>query len=207
MKELYNKIEYVNLSIDVTKNEIEKLCKDAIEKNIYGVCVNPFYIRMVSDLLKDSKVKTISVVGYPLGQNTIESKIFEAHNAIKNGSNELEMAVNISRLKAGDVEYCIDEINAVKKICKKRILKIIIPWDILSIEEIELACQITIGSNADFITIINDSQKISLDKLKIVTELLGTEKGIKILSNGNNREIISLFKSDVDRVGLLELIK
>lgn len=208
MKEIYNYVEYTNLSVEVTKNEIEKMCKDAVEKNVYGVCVNPFYVKMVNGLLEKTQVKTITVVGFPLGQNTTETKIYEAYNAIKNGADEIEIVINTSRLKAGDAEFCIDEINAVKKVCRKRILKVIIEWDLLSFEEIQLACQIIIGSKADFISLgTNQKNKISKDKLKVINEFVKDEKGIKVLSSTSQKEIKELISSNVSRIGVTDSVE
>lgn len=207
MKEIHNFLEYMDLSPEVTKSEIERVCKDAIDNNVYSVCVNPFYVKMVNRLLSESSVKTSTVISYPYGQTTTKSKVFEAHDAIKNGADEIEMVLNTSRLKAGDVDFCVDEINAVKRVCKKRSLKVIIDWNVLTLEEIQLACQIVITSKADFISLGVNHKKIPNDKVKVVCELIKSEKGIKVLSPCSEKDITNMLSLGVTRVGIDDKVK
>lgn len=207
MENFYKKIEYTNLSIEATKNEIEQMCKKSIDDQIYGVCVSPFYVNFANEIIGKEDIKIITVVGYPFGQNTIETKIYEAHDAIRNGANELEIVINLSRLKAGDIQYCLDEINSVKRICRKRILKVIIDPNNLSIEELQLAIEVVLESNAEYIRIgSNDLHKIQKEKLKLINELIQGEKKIKIsIEKFSEKDIQNLLSLGASRISVLNI--
>ena len=96
----YNKlIDHTLLKADATKEQITQLCKEAIENDFASVCVNPSFIPLCSDLLKGSSVKVCTVIGFPLGAMTTASKVFEAKNAVEVGADEVDMVINIGKLK------------------------------------------------------------------------------------------------------------
>lgn len=144
-------IDHTKLSADATKESIVKLCNDAKQYNFFSVCINPSYIELAKQELLSTNVKICTVIGFPLGQNTIESKVFETMDAIKKGADEIDMVINIAKLKENDINYCLKEINAIKKACDGKILKVIVETCLLSLEEKERACHIVLKSNADFI--------------------------------------------------------
>lgn len=152
MIEKYAKlIDHTKLSADTNKESIVQLCSEAKKYNFFSICINPYYIDFAKKMLAQSDVKICTVIGFPLGQNTIESKIFETINAIDKGVDEIDMVINIAKLKEKDFEYCINEINCVKRACKGKILKVIVETCLLSQDEKELACEIVNKSDADFI--------------------------------------------------------
>lgn len=144
-------IDHTILKADATKEKLIKLCNEAIEYDFKTVCVNPSYIQLCKDLLKDSDVLVCTVIGFPLGQMTTEAKVFETKDAIAKGADEVDMVINIAKLKDRDLEYVTNEIKAIKEACGNHVLKVIIETCLLTDEEKELACKCILDAKADFV--------------------------------------------------------
>lgn len=144
-------IEHTLLKQDATKAEIKKLLDEAIEYKFLGVCVNPCYVKYANDYLKNYDVKVVTVIGFPLGQTTTESKVLETIDAVKNGAAEIDMVLNVGKLKDGEDEFIINEISAIKGACQGKNLKVILETDLLTKEEIKHACELCIKGGADFV--------------------------------------------------------
>lgn len=144
-------IEHTLLKQDATKAEIKKLLDEAIEYKFLGVCVNPAYVKYASDYLQNSDVKVVTVIGFPLGQTTTESKVLETIDAVKNGADEIDMVLNAGKLKDGEDEFIINEISSIKGACQGKNLKVILETDLLNQEEIKHACELCIKGGADFV--------------------------------------------------------
>lgn len=149
--ELSKYIDHTMLKADAGIETIKKLCNEAIEYDFKTVCVNPSYIELCKELLKDSDVKVCTVIGFPLGQMTTESKVFEASDALEKGADEIDMVINIAKLKDRDIGYVTNEISEIKKACGSHTLKVIIETCLLTDEEKRLACQCIIEAGADFV--------------------------------------------------------
>lgn len=152
--ELNKYIEHTLLKQDATKNDIKKILDEACKYNFFGVCVNPCYVSYAKQYLKDTEredIKIVTVIGFPLGQTTCESKVLETIDAVKNGADEIDMVINDGKLKDADYDYIIDEISKVKSACQNRNLKVIIETDLLTKEEIKIACELCIKGGANFV--------------------------------------------------------
>ena len=152
--ELNKYIEHTLLKQDATKNDIKKILDEACKYNFFGVCVNPCYVSYAKQYLKDTvreDIKIVTVIGFPLGQTTCESKVLETIDAVKNGADEIDMVINDGKLKDADYDYIIDEISKVKSACQNRNLKVIIETDLLTKEEIKIACELCIKGGANFV--------------------------------------------------------
>ncbi len=103
--ELSRYIDHTNLKLDATLKDIEKLCNEALEYGFASVCVHPYYVPLASKLLKNSSIAVCTVVGFPLGCNTMSVKEYEAIDAINNGSAEIDMVINLAALKNKDYDY------------------------------------------------------------------------------------------------------
>ncbi|MBQ7141266.1 MAG: deoxyribose-phosphate aldolase [Bacilli bacterium] len=130
-------IDETNLKAYTKKEDIEKLCENAIKYDFATVCINPCNVSLAKNLLKHSNVKVCTVIGFPLGQNTTNIKVLETREAIENGVDEIDMVINIGKLKDKDFEYVKNEIKKVRDISKDHILKIIIETCYLNDEEIK----------------------------------------------------------------------
>ena len=144
-------IDNTLLKADATKEDIIKLCNESIKFNFKSVCINPSFVSLAHELLKDSEVLVCTVIGFPLGANTTETKVFETENAIKNGADEIDMVINIGWLKDKQYDNLLNEIKSIKSVCKDKILKVIIEACLLTDEEKVKICQISEQAGADFV--------------------------------------------------------
>ncbi|MCR5741280.1 MAG: deoxyribose-phosphate aldolase [Gammaproteobacteria bacterium] len=149
--ELNKLIDHTYLKAFGGKEVIEKLCKEAREYHFKSVCVNPANIPLAKELLKGSDVLVCTVIGFPLGQNTTETKVFETRDALAKGADECDMVINVSRLKDKDYNYVKNEIALLKKECGDKTLKVIIETCYLTKEEIKKVSELALEANADFV--------------------------------------------------------
>ncbi len=145
-------IDHTILKADATKNEIINIVNEAKELDTYSVCVNGCYTSFVKELLEGSDIKVCTVIGFPLGQSSTETKVFETKNAIDNGADEIDMVINIAKLKDGEFDYVTEEIKQIKKVVgPNRVLKVIIETCLLNEGEKIKACECVIKGEADFV--------------------------------------------------------
>lgn len=144
-------IDHTLLKANATKTEIDQLIKEAIENDFKAVCVNPFWVNYCQNALVSSDVLTCTVIGFPLGANTTESKVFETKDAIAAGAQEIDMVVNIGAIYNGDFDYVEKEIKAIKEACGKITLKVILEMCLLNEEQKRLACLACVNAKADFV--------------------------------------------------------
>ncbi len=145
-------IDHTALKADTSVSAFEKLVNEAIEYDFCSVCVNPFYVAKAKELLKDSDVKVCTVIGFPLGQNTTDAKVFEAKDACEKGADEIDMVINVAALKDGDEDYVYNEIKAIRDAVPSEIvLKVIIEVCLLDDEEIATASRLSAKAGADFV--------------------------------------------------------
>lgn len=149
--ELAQYLDATNLSNTATKDDIKKLCLDAIKYHFKSVCVNPYYVSYAKEILENSDVLVCTVIGFPLGMNDLTTKLNEADIAIRNGADELDMVINEAELKSNNLSYVLNEINEIKKICGNKALKVIVETSVLTDEEKINAANVVKQSNADFI--------------------------------------------------------
>ena len=133
-----------------TWDEIRALCDDAIKFGTASVCIPPCYVRKAKEYVGD-RMKICTVIGFPNGNTTTAVKVFETTDAIANGADEIDMVINIGLLRAGKDKKVRTEIEAIKKACRGRILKVIIETCLLTEEEKIRMCKIVTEAGADFI--------------------------------------------------------
>ncbi|MCD8377787.1 MAG: deoxyribose-phosphate aldolase [Candidatus Gastranaerophilales bacterium] len=200
-------IEHTLLKQDLQKFELEKLFKEAVEYKFFGVCVNPAYVRYAKQYLKDSDVKIVTVVGFPLGANTPEVKAFEAEDAIQNGADEIDMVINVSKLKDKDYDYVLNDIRAVRAACPNNNLKVILETDLLTGEEIKKACEICVEAGANLVKTSTGFVKGGIGaKAEDVKLMSDTVKpyGLRVKASGGIRDYkkaLELINAGADRLG------
>ncbi len=150
-KNLSKYIDHTLLKAAATPQEIEKICNEALEHDFASVCVNGCYARMVSEKLKGSDVMTCVVVGFPLGAMTAEMKAAETAQAVKDGADEVDMVINVGKMKAGDYDYVRKDIRAVTEASGSAAVKVILENCYLTKEEIAKACLLAEEAGADFV--------------------------------------------------------
>lgn len=144
-------IDHTLLKADASEKEISKLCDEAKKNAFFSVCVNGCFVEQCVKELSGSDVKVAAVVGFPLGATTTSTKVFEAKELIDLGADEIDMVINISKLKDRNFEYVEQEIRLVKEAIGKNILKVIIETCYLTEEEKIIACNLSLKAKADFV--------------------------------------------------------
>ena len=144
-------IDHTILKATASGTDVQKLCEEAIEHEFYSVCVNGCYVVDAKHLLQGTDVKIAAVVGFPLGAMTTAAKVFEAKEAVENGASEIDMVINVAKLKDGEFEYVENEIRQIKEAIGDNVLKVIIETCYLTDEEKVKACELSLVAKADFV--------------------------------------------------------
>lgn len=149
-KDILKIVDHTLLLQTSTWEEIKVICDDAIKFGTASVCIPPCYVKQASDYM-DDKMTVCTVIGFPNGNCTTATKVFETKDAIANGAKEIDMVINIGQLKAKNYDYVLNEIKEIKAVCQDKILKVIIETCLLTDEEKIKMCEIVTESGADFI--------------------------------------------------------
>lgn len=200
--EIGSYIDHTNLSATATLKDIKKLCDEAIKCHFASVCVNPIYVEIAKKLLKNSTVNICTVIGFPLGANTISTKEFEAIEAVNNGADEIDMVINIGALKNKDYDYIKQEITDIRDAIDGKVLKVIIETCYLDKDEIKKMTEIcnetfvnfiktstgfgTRGANREDIEIIN-KYKNEILEIKASGGIKTLEDALKFIDLGVTR--------------------
>ncbi|BAO77710.1 deoxyribose-phosphate aldolase [Winogradskyella sp. PG-2] len=202
--ELNRYIDHTLLSASATEADILNLCEEALKYNFYSVCVNSSYVPIAKQILGRSVIKICTVVGFPLGAMSTESKIFEAKKAIEQGATEIDMVMNIGRLKSKNYVAVLKDISNVKRAIGLVPLKVILEISELSKNEIVKACEICIDARADYIKTSTGFSKsgATLTAVKIMKKSVKNQ--LKIKASGGIRDVETARKYievGVDRIG------
>jgi len=175
-------IDHTLLKPEATKEQIETLCQEAIENKFFSVCVNPVWVRTSKELVKNSGVKVCTVIGFPLGASTSETKAFETINAIENGADEVDMVINIGALKDQNDTLVESDIRAVVEAAKgKALTKVIIETSLLTKEEKIRACEISVKAGADYVKTSTgfSTGGATFDDIALMRKTVGPSIGVK----------------------------
>lgn len=180
-KTLAKYIDHTLLKADATRAELETLCKEARAYGFFSVCVNPSNIEAAKELLQGSDVKVCTVVGFPLGQMTTEAKSFETKEAIFRGAEEIDMVLNVGRLKDKDLEYVREDIEAVVLAAGGVLTKVILETCLLTEEEKITACKIAKAAGADFVKTSTgfSTGGATKEDIALMRETVGSGMGVK----------------------------
>ena len=175
-------IDHTLLKQDATGEQIDRLCAEAAEYHFASVCVNPYYVVRCVKNLKGTGVKVCTVVGFPLGATTMETKVFETLQAVASGAEEIDMVINVCALKSGHIRGVEQEIQAMAAAVEgKAILKVIIETCLLTDEEKVLACQIAKRCGADFVKTSTSFSTggATVEDVALMRRTVGPEMGVK----------------------------
>ena len=174
-------IDHTNLKQDASINDIKTLCEEAIKFDFMSVCINPCFVKYAHDVLLDSEVKVCTVIGFPLGANTTKTKVYETKQALKDGADEIDMVINVSALKDKKYDYVKNEISKIKKVCKNKILKVILETCLLTDEEIVKACELSLEAKADFVKTSTGFSKggATVEAVALMRKTVGDKCGVK----------------------------
>lgn len=173
-------LDYTLLKPDATRRDIEKLCREALEAQVFSVCVNPYWVELAYKLLTGSSVKVVSVVGFPLGASLTSAKVYEAKTLASLGAHELDMVMNLGAFKSGDYQSVEEDIRAVVKASSLPI-KVIIETCLLTDEEKLLAVDLVLAAGAHFVKTSTgfSSGGATVEDIKLLRNHIGPSFGIK----------------------------
>ncbi|MCL6587090.1 MAG: deoxyribose-phosphate aldolase [Anoxybacillus sp.] len=183
-------IDHTLLKANTTKAQIVQLCEEAKEYGFASVCVNPTWVATAAELLKGTDVKVCTVIGFPLGANTPETKAFETKDAIEKGATEVDMVINIGALKDGDDELVERDIRAVVEAAKgKALVKVIIETCLLTEEEKVRACRLAVQAGADYVKTSTgfSTGGATVEDIALMRKTVGPNIGVK--ASGGVRDL------------------
>ena len=197
-------IDHTLLKPEAQKAAIEKLCREAKEYDFASVCVNPCWIDVAKKELAGSDVNVCVVIGFPLGAMTTEAKVFEASDAVKKGADEVDMVLNVGKLKDGDDAYVTDEIRKIKEAVGAHVLKVIIEACLLTDEEKVRACRDAMAAGADFVKTSTgfSAGGATVHDVKLMKETVGDK--LKVKAAGGVRtpeEFQAMIDAGAERIG------
>lgn len=198
-------IDHTLLKADTTKDQIEKLCAEAKEYGFASVCVNPTWVKYSSELLEGTNVKVCTVIGFPLGAATSETKAFETKNAIMNGATEVDMVINIGELKNNNTELVETDIRSVVEAANGRALtKVIIETCLLTDEEKVKACELSVKAGADFVKTSTgfSTGGAIVEDVKLMRKSVGPKIGVKASGGIRTKEdALIMIDAGATRIG------
>lgn len=179
-EEILTHVDHTLLKQTATWDQIREICDDAVKYHTASVCIPPCYVKQAADYLA-GKVPVCTVIGFPNGNTTTACKVFETKEAIESGAAEVDMVINVGQLKAGNDQYVLDEIKALRKASEGKILKVIIECCLLTEEEKVRMCHIVTEAGADFIKTSTgfSTGGATCDDVKLMAENVGPDVRVK----------------------------
>lgn len=203
-------IDHTLLKPQATKAQILKLCDEALEYDFASVCVNPYWVKTCAEKLKGSDVMVCTVIGFPLGATTSETKAFETKQAIAQGADEVDMVMNIGALIDGDTDTVIKDIEAVVEAANGKCVKVILETCLLSDEQITLACECCVKAKATFVKTSTGFSTAGANP-HVVKVMVDAVKGAcKVKAAGGVRtpeEMDEMIRIGADRIGTSSGVK
>ena len=204
MNSIASYIDNTLLKPDATPEQIKKICAESVELKCASVCVNPSYVPLVSECLKGSGVKVCTVIGFPLGMNDSAIKAAEAKLAAEQGADELDMVINVGRLKAGELDYVKKDIEAVVNAVKGKLVKVIIETFLLTDDEKVTACKLAKEAGAHYVKTCTgfSGGGANVHDIALMRATVGADMGVK--ASGGVRDYESakaLIEAGASRIG------
>jgi deoxyribose-phosphate aldolase len=205
-QEIASMIDHTLLKPEATLSEIEILCDEAKKYNFASVCINPSYVSTCFDLVKSSNVKVCTVIGFPLGATTTQSKLMEAEEAIKNGAEELDMVINIGRLKGKNYDFVLNDLKTIAHLAKKHLCtsKVILETCLLNDEEKVAACLVAEEAGLDFVKTSTGFSKggATIHDVSLMKFVIGDK--LKVKASGGIRsyeDAMNMINAGASRLG------
>ena len=183
-------IDHTILKATASSADVQKLCEEAIEYKFYSVCVNGCYVADAKHLLQGTDVKVAAVVGFPLGAMTTAAKVFEAKEAVENGASEIDMVINVAKLKDGEFKFVENEIRQIKEAIGDNVLKVIIETCYLTDEEKVKACELSLAAKADFVKTSTGfgTGGATYEDIKLMKSVVGNNAKVKASGGVRDKE-------------------
>ena len=203
-KDIASKIDHTLLSSTASEKDILFLCQEAIELGFKSVCVNPSNIKIANSILNNSPVDICTVIGFPLGATTTNMKVFETKDAIDCGAKEIDMVINIGRLKSKDYDYVLNDIKEVVTAASPFIVKVIIETSLLNQEEKIIACTLSKIAKAHFVKTSTgfSGGGAQVKDVELMKRVVGDELEVKASGGIKNKEdALKMIQAGATRLG------
>ncbi|APQ96672.1 deoxyribose-phosphate aldolase [Clostridium botulinum] len=206
-------IDHTLLKPQATEKDILKLIEEAKTYDFASVCVNPSWVKLAYENLKDTDVKVCTVVGFPLGATSTASKVYETKVAIEDGADEIDMVISVGHLKSGNDEYVKEEIKKIVEASKNKLVKVIIETCLLTEEEKVKACTLSKEAGADYVKTSTgfSTGGAKPEDIKLMRETVGKNMGVKASGGIHTREEMEvMIENGATRIGAscgIELVK
>jgi len=197
-------IDHTLLKPDATKEALQKLCEEARKYGFYSVCINSANVKFCRQLLAGSPVKTVAVVGFPLGAASAGSKAYEAREAIREGAEEIDMVINIGALKSKNYDFVLDDISRVVEATRPKVLKVIIETSSLTQTEKIIACALSKAAGARFVKTSTGfgSGGATAEDVALMKEVVGLEVEVKASGGVSDRQsAMAMIRAGATRLG------
>lgn len=209
-KELAQMMDHTLLKADATDQQLRDLCREAMAHETWSVCINPSNIERAKDYLAGSEVKLCTVVGFPLGQMSSEAKAFETSEAVFKGADEIDMVINVGRVRDGDLEYVREDIQAVVNAAQGKLTKVILETCLLQKDEIVRVCEIARAAGADFVKTSTgfSTGGATVEDVRLMRETVGPDMGVK--ASGGIRSLkdaLAMIEAGASRLGVSASVK
>ena len=213
MENLNKHIEHTLLKQDAKLEDFIKLFNEAKEHKFLGVCINPAYVKFAKENLKNSNVKIVTVIGFPLGANRSDVKAFETAKAVEDGADEIDMVINVTAIKNKDYNFVVSDIKTVKAACQDKPLKVILETDLLEKDEIKKACELCVEAKADFVKtstgFVKGGVGAKAEDVKLMYETV-SPYGLKVKASGGIRDkeaALKMLEAGAERWGTSSGVK
>ena len=197
-------IDHTLLKPDARREDIVRLCEEALRYDFASVCVNPSRIETAAEILQGSDVKVCCVIGFPLGAMSTAAKVFEASDAVTRGAQEIDMVLNIGFIKDGNDAAVTEEIRAVKNAVGSRVLKVIIETCLLDEAEIVRACRDSVDGGADYVKTSTgfSAGGAKTEDVALMRKTVGSRAGVKASGGIRTPEAFrAMIEAGANRIG------
>ena len=205
MENINRYIDHTQLQPDVKQEAIYQLLKEAKDYNFFSVCLNPTWVKYAAEALADTEVNVCTVIGFPLGATTPAAKAFETKDAVANGADEVDMVINIGRLKSGQYDAVLEDIKAVVDAAGDALVKVIIETCLLSNDEIVKACELSQEAGADFVKTSTgfSTAGAKAEDVKLMKDTVGDAMEVKASGGIHTRyEAMAMIEAGASRLGM-----
>lgn len=199
-------IDHTLLRANATRVEIEKICEEALKYKFAAVCINPVWVGLAADWLLNAETKVCTVVGFPLGANRTDVKVFEARSAIFDGAMEIDMVMNVGALKSGNEDQVREDMAKVVDACHEKgvVCKVILETAFLSQEEKETACRLAKKVSADFVKTSTGfgPAGATVEDVRLMRRIVGPDVGVKAAGGIHDRaDTEEMLEAGANRIG------
>ena len=204
--DLASYIDHTLLKPDASREDVLRVCAEAVEHRFKSVCVNPVWVSTVHNALKDTGVDTCSVIGFPLGATTTEVKVFEAQGALQDGADEIDMVIDIAAARHEDRDALVRDVASVAEVVHEAgaILKVIIETALLTDEQKVLACEAAVEAGADFVKTSTgfNGGGATVQDVALMRRTVGPKLGVKASGGVRSREdALAMIDAGATRIG------